>query len=305
MSNLNVSFPPPTYWQQFEDLTLGLFTAVYGDKGAQKVGRPGQAQDGVDVFGYDLDRKLIAIQCKRLEDGSPDDQKKAGGPVSEEFFEAALQDANSFTPTPEVWILATTAKADKKIQAYARKRSAELGRLVQVWDWDHITILLNKHIDLQRWYYQQVLLVDPEAQDRAIIEVFATAFQRAAFRTPIYGETPEEFLPALKDVQHALSTGEVKDRETRRVMIQGPGGWRSISNEDARKAVLRADSALQQLREVFRMGEEEGDIRRCGTCLDIDLRLRDHLDQLRRSAVEALDEALVIVGLPKIDGGQP
>src|SRR5690606_35070090 len=106
-------------------------------------------------------------------------------------------------------------------------------------------------------------------QDRAILELFAEAFQRAAFRTPIHRETPEEFLPALKDVQHALSTGELKDRETRRMIRQVAGGWRMLSRDEVKVSVTAADQALQHLRDAFSQGEERGQIRRCGTVLDI------------------------------------
>ncbi|CAN1534242.1 hypothetical protein MCEMSE15_01510 [Fimbriimonadaceae bacterium] len=303
MSRINQSFQPPTYWQQFEDLTVGLFTAVYGDAAPQKVGRPGQSQDGVDVFGYDKNGHLIAIQCKRLEDNDANNDLKPGGAISEKFFDEAFEESKSFKPAPDLWILATTAKADKKIQDYARKRSKETGRMLQVWDWDFINICLNRHIDLQLAYYDQILQFDADAQDLEILEVFAEAFQRAAFRTPIYGETPEEFLPALKDVQHALSTGELKDRETRRVIRQGPGGWQKLTSKLAKTYVTKADQALQNLREEFRKGEERGQIRRSGIILEIDSRLQDELERLRNEAIVNLNEALVELGLPPLKGG--
>lgn len=42
---------PPKSWITFEDLILELFKAVWGDPLAQKNGRAGQPQNGVDVFG--------------------------------------------------------------------------------------------------------------------------------------------------------------------------------------------------------------------------------------------------------------
>jgi hypothetical protein len=42
---------PPKSWETFEDLCLALFKAVWRDPNAQKHGRRGQAQAGVDVFG--------------------------------------------------------------------------------------------------------------------------------------------------------------------------------------------------------------------------------------------------------------
>jgi|688.fasta_scaffold266876_2 hypothetical protein len=46
---MNVAFPPPQHWQDFENLTVEVFRAVFDDPGAQGHGRSGQAQYGVDV----------------------------------------------------------------------------------------------------------------------------------------------------------------------------------------------------------------------------------------------------------------
>nr|WP_232831533.1 transposase [Pseudogemmobacter bohemicus] len=51
MGNVGQFFQPPLYWQEFEELCSGLLTEVYDVPNAQQVGRPGQAQCGVDVFG--------------------------------------------------------------------------------------------------------------------------------------------------------------------------------------------------------------------------------------------------------------
>ncbi|HQU18272.1 MAG TPA: hypothetical protein PLA92_04390 [Fimbriimonadaceae bacterium] len=302
MSRINQSFQPPQYWQQFEDLTVGLVASIYGDRAAQKVGRPGQAQNGVDVTGYDRDKKLIAVQCKRREETDENNDPLPGGVITEKFFDDATEEASSFKPTPETWILATTAKADKAIQEHARKRTAELGRTVQVWGWDFINNVLNSDHELQKRYYDQILKTDPEAQDREILELFAEAFQREAFRMPVQRETPHEFVDALKDVQHAISTGELKDRETRRLIRRAPGGWRMLSREDVKASVTQSDRALHDLREAFRRGEERGQIRPCGALLDIEWELRDELERLRNSAIEHLNDALAKVGLEPLRG---
>ena len=45
MGQVTQFFQPPLYWQQFEDLTQSVVEIVYGVAMADKIGRPGQAQD--------------------------------------------------------------------------------------------------------------------------------------------------------------------------------------------------------------------------------------------------------------------
>lgn len=68
MSTISQFFQPPLYWQQFEQLTVGLLREVYDIPTAQQFGRPGQAQNGVDVFGRSKRFGMIGVQCKRLAD---------------------------------------------------------------------------------------------------------------------------------------------------------------------------------------------------------------------------------------------
>ncbi len=57
---------PPKEWGTFEDLCHALFKQVWQDPLAQKNGRRGQAQYGVDVFGsLNGDRRSFrGVQCK-------------------------------------------------------------------------------------------------------------------------------------------------------------------------------------------------------------------------------------------------
>src|ERR1044071_8733236 len=58
--------PPPKGDDDFEDLALALFRAVWKDPGAKLHGRSGQGQDGVDVYGEDSfgGTGLNGVQCK-------------------------------------------------------------------------------------------------------------------------------------------------------------------------------------------------------------------------------------------------
>jgi hypothetical protein len=55
---------PPNDATAFESLCLDLWKDIWQDSGAQKHGRRGQKQDGVDIFGYEKGA-LVGIQCKQ------------------------------------------------------------------------------------------------------------------------------------------------------------------------------------------------------------------------------------------------
>lgn len=56
--------PPPDDPGEFESLCLELWGELWGDSEAQKNGRRGQAQAGVDVFGKE-DGQWVGVQSKQ------------------------------------------------------------------------------------------------------------------------------------------------------------------------------------------------------------------------------------------------
>src|SRR4051812_22022309 len=120
MSRLTQYFQPPLYWQQFEDLTEGVFRYTFDDPKPHKIGRSGQAQQGVDVCGR-FRKETIGIQCKRMEELDDKNEPVPGGVITDSFLQRAMVEAKNFTPKLDIWILATTAKRDAKIQGYCRE----------------------------------------------------------------------------------------------------------------------------------------------------------------------------------------
>lgn len=303
MSRITQYFQPPLYWQQFEDLTEGVFRFTFDDPKPQKIGRPGQARQGVDVYGR-FRNETIAIQCKRMEERDENNDPVPGGPITLSFLRKAMKEAIRFSPRPDIWILATTAKRDANIQAHARdldlnSRSGG-GFGVQLWFWDDYITDLNRHHDLQQWYYDQVIQVrSADDQDRLILEMLREAFSRAAFRTPLHQESPAEFLQALKDTQCAINTGQLKDRETRRVIRQAIGGRHAVEDPTINDCLRLADVKLQALRELFQENLDKR-IHKAGTLLDIHPALLPELNLLRSDSIGAINDALQLAGLQPI-----
>jgi len=111
---------PPKEWGTFEDLCHALFKRVWQDPLAQKNGRRGQAQHGVDVFCSPNGdpRSYWGVQCK-----GKDSNYGSKAEWSEVLAEVAK--AEEFSPKLSEWIFATTAPADAVLQKAARELSVE------------------------------------------------------------------------------------------------------------------------------------------------------------------------------------
>ena len=147
--------PPPKSWETFEDLCLELFKAIWSDPLAQKNGRRGQPQRGVDVFGSKdgLSTAYFGVQCKGKDQG-------VGAQATVRELEDELTKADKFEPPLAHWVFATTAPTDVALQEAARKLSVERTQKglfpVAVLGWGDLQALLIKHRDVLERFYPEV-----------------------------------------------------------------------------------------------------------------------------------------------------
>src|SRR4051795_13366162 len=89
---------PPSDWATFENLCHALFKKVWNDPLAQKNGRRGQPQHGVDVFGsLNGDRESYrGLQCKGKD-------ANYGSKAKRSEIIAEIGKAGGFTPALEHW----------------------------------------------------------------------------------------------------------------------------------------------------------------------------------------------------------
>ena len=145
---------PPKDWETFENLCHALFKQVWRDPLAQKNGRRGQSQHGVDIFGsYNGDSRLFwGIQCKC---------KDCNYGCKVEWAEvlAELAKAERFSPKLEKWIFATTAPTDAFLQQAARelsvKRKSEGLFSVYVLGWEEIQALMANAPEVITTFYPE------------------------------------------------------------------------------------------------------------------------------------------------------
>jgi Tetratricopeptide repeat/Restriction endonuclease len=154
MDFLKKQIAPPKSWDDFEDLCLALFQADWQDSTAQKNGRQGFAQQGVDVYG-DNNRQggeLWGVQCKGKD-------QTYGGKLTKREIDSELAKATKFKPKLDHWIIATTAPNDPKMQEYARvlskQRQANKLFPIKILAWEALQQMLHTHLDVAKRFYPE------------------------------------------------------------------------------------------------------------------------------------------------------
>src|SRR3954471_12408110 len=109
--------PRPKGDDDFEDLVLALFRAVWMDSGAKLNGRRGQRQDGVDLYGTDYfsGSRRTGVPCKQHATAT---LLKSAQPVRRAPY--LSEEGKVFPPPLDHFILVTTAKRSGPVQEEAR-----------------------------------------------------------------------------------------------------------------------------------------------------------------------------------------
>ncbi len=110
--------PKPKSWDEFEDITWESYKRKWHDNHAQKYGRSGQAQNGIDIYGrQNSSGNYIGVQCKRYEDNK----------LNQKIIKEEIVKAECFSPPLSEYIIATTASRNTKLQDFVRSLNEERG----------------------------------------------------------------------------------------------------------------------------------------------------------------------------------
>ncbi|MCD4784912.1 MAG: TGBp1 family protein [Candidatus Eremiobacteraeota bacterium] len=141
----------PKNQKDLESLCCNIAKEEFRDISAQKYGRHGQKQWGIDIIGYDMNnnRAVTGIQCKHKE--NPNDRNMQATVLRE--LKKEWEDVKN-NPSFEIkhFIFATTIRTDVNIQNRAKELSTENLR-VSVWFWDDIEGYIKKFPRLEYIYY--------------------------------------------------------------------------------------------------------------------------------------------------------
>jgi tetratricopeptide (TPR) repeat protein/predicted nucleic acid-binding protein len=142
-ANTKFHIQKPADWQGFERASAILWRYILDDDSIHCFGRSGQAQHGMDMFGYRSHdpSRIVGIQCKC---------KGFGEEATEKELRADLAKALKFKPQLNEYYFTTTGPDDTKLSQVAAQLVEEqlkLGRkiIIKVWGWGTLEDRINEH----------------------------------------------------------------------------------------------------------------------------------------------------------------
>jgi tetratricopeptide (TPR) repeat protein len=242
----DIQFPPPKSWDTLEAMLRDLLRAEWQDFHAQRYGRRGQSQQGVDVFGRPIATPGWAgVQCK-----NKDLRLRARLTVKE--LRQEVHKAKSFVPPLTQFIIATTAPRDARIQEEARRitdRHQKSGLFsVHVYAWDDVQDLMTRHEPVARRYYSNFW---PQSiADGPLLLKTKVSAAFAAPPMPVDTHTPQEAAVHVLSAPAAqalgiLATSPLPFPEDVYPMLFPRTDWEAVLPElTTAKAVTRADAVI-------------------------------------------------------------
>jgi hypothetical protein len=218
-----------------------------------------------------------------------------------------IQNARSFSPDLEHYIIATTDTRGVAIQDEERKLNEaqiKAGSFTfQVWFWDDFLSYLHKYAPLLQWYYDRILqLKGVYSVDHQILYLFHMALSRPAFSTELANEESGAGLfEALKDTETALNTGQLTDRHTKGLLRAAPGGVGMLANQGWRDEVMKVVRFIQKARAAYKSARDNAKLIEYPDRVSVlDWNVAQELDRLRGDAIRSLNPVLRDAGLPEV-----
>jgi len=213
----NYQISPPTEWKVFEDLCLSIWKRIWKDDAAQKNGRKGQKQDGVDLFGRpNKGNEYVGVQCKCKEN-------MLGAKLTILEIKEEINLAKNFKPELKEYIITTTSVRDKNIQKYCREVTLEHKKInkfsVGVFFWEDIKEQITEE-EILRFYPSFVIpekllqLEDSIREEKKSTRIFGEKTQKEEniIFDPsklVSGIREEEYNAELNHVRDLLNSFEV------------------------------------------------------------------------------------------------
>ena len=165
---------------EFERFCCEVAKDVFGDYSAQRLGRPGQWQGGLDIAASNRrgDLKAIGIQCRFMD--KPDPTSKALFRTLKKKLTVDYTAALTHHRFDE-FIFATTWPSDVNLRQVADALQQKYLKPIVIWSWDFLQVAVEAHPRLKRLFTYGgdatgVTLIDREFVDR-IASVPVNSFQ--------------------------------------------------------------------------------------------------------------------------------
>jgi hypothetical protein len=140
----------PTSWQDFETLCKKLWGEIWSCPEIKKNGRPGQSQNGVDIYGIPKgENQFYGIQCKGKNEYT--DKQFSDKEILKE-----IENAKHFKPDLKKLYFTTTALKDAHIETFIREKNIEHIKdglfEVHLFSWEDIVDLIDENRQTHDWY---------------------------------------------------------------------------------------------------------------------------------------------------------
>lgn len=151
MSLTGFEIPPPRSWQAFEALCHDLFSREWNVDDANRIGRNGQRQNGVDIVACVAGR-WVGVQCKWV---------GRTAEIAAADLHAIANEARQFRPVLTQLVIATTAPNDASLQQTSREISDAHGHegtfTVSLLCWDDLLARLDAQPAVVARHYAALL----------------------------------------------------------------------------------------------------------------------------------------------------
>ena len=234
--------PPPVNWQDFQCLLKEIAISKYNPISVQEYGRQGQSQNGVDIYAVDYFDNKIGIQTKETKTNA----------VTKKIIYDECDKAKSFMPKLDIFIIATTQRIDKNLQAEVNDINSKklYSFIIQIWFWDDINGDINKSISVLSSYYkefQKQFGLDEIKNHLAILRI---AFDRPAFKDNFLHERNyDDFEYALVSTKQMLRTGFLYDNFKNLIANTIPSDM--IGDKTYRDFILLIEKSIEKMYQKY------------------------------------------------------
>ncbi len=145
----SMHLPRPKSWDEFEDMVCDAMKIRWNNTGLTRHGRPGQAQQGVDIYGNNDLGSFSGIQCKNTISG-----------MTQDIITREIENAESFRPKIKTLYIVTTADTNANLQQFVRllsnERKKETLFPVEILFWNDIQQEISKDKKVFIKFYPQI-----------------------------------------------------------------------------------------------------------------------------------------------------
>ena len=189
-------FPPVADWEKFERLCRDLWAEIWRNPEAQRNGRTGQPQAGVDVYGtIDRGDKWGGVQCKKRD-------AYADSSLTERELYEIVEAAKAFKPPLSRFTVAYTGRRDARLQEAARKITENHRALglfqVDICSWDDILEVVGNYPSVAKKHLQLGTVSSPKLDE--VIRSNQAILEQQADQSVSMAEIKSAVMPSSGDM---------------------------------------------------------------------------------------------------------